>query len=43
MDITGTVVFQIAGELVTAERHYWKTADTLVQLGLVETKQRTSA
>ena len=43
MDITGTVVFQIAGERVTAERHYWRTADTLVQLGLVETRQRTSA
>ena len=43
MDITGTVVFQIAGERVAAERHYWRTADTLVQLGLVETKQRTPA
>lgn len=43
MDITGTVVFQIAGERVAAERHYWKTADTLVQLGLVETKQKSSA
>jgi hypothetical protein len=38
MDITGTVVFQIAGERVVAERHYWKTPDTLVQLGLVESR-----
>ena len=36
-------MFQIAGERVVAERHYWKTADTLVQLGLVEPKQRTPA
>jgi hypothetical protein len=43
MDITGAVVFQIAGERVVAERHYWRTANTLVQLGLVETKQRTPA
>jgi hypothetical protein len=43
MDIMGTVVFQISGERVASERHYWKTADTLVQLGLVETKQRASA
>jgi len=43
MDIMGTVVFQISGERVASERHYWKTADTLVQLGLVETRQRTSA
>ncbi len=43
MDITGTVVFQIAGERVVAERHYWKTADTLAQLGLVESKRRTLA
>jgi hypothetical protein len=43
MDISGTVVFQVAGERVTAERHYWKTADTLVQLGLVETMQKSPA
>jgi hypothetical protein len=43
MDIPGTVVFQIEGERVAAERHYWKTVDTLVQLGLVKTRQRKSA
>jgi hypothetical protein len=43
MDIIGTVVFQVAGNRVAAERHYWKTADTLVQLGLVEIKQTPSA
>jgi hypothetical protein len=43
MDIAGSVVFQVAEDLVTAERHYWKTADTLVQLGLVETKQPSRA
>jgi hypothetical protein len=34
--ITGTVVLEIAGGLVTAERHYWRLLDTLTQLGLVE-------
>ena len=36
-------MFQIEGERVAAERHSWKTVDTLVQPGLVETRQRTSA
>jgi hypothetical protein len=37
IDISGTVVFQTTGDLVAAERHYWKTVDSLTQLGLVET------
>jgi hypothetical protein len=39
IDITGTVVFQTAGDLVATERHYWKTVDSLTQLGLVESTQ----
>ena len=35
IDITGTVVLEVAGGRVTAERHYWPLVDTLVQLGLV--------
>jgi hypothetical protein len=31
----GVVVLEIADEQVTAERHYWPLADTLVQLGLI--------
>ena len=38
MDITGTVVFELTDDLVTRERHYWPLVDTLVQLGLVETR-----
>jgi hypothetical protein len=30
-----TVVLEIDGGQVTAERHYWPAVDTLVQLGLV--------
>jgi hypothetical protein len=30
----GVVVLEIADPQVTAERHYWPLADTLVQLGL---------
>ena len=35
MDITGTVVLEVADGRVTAERHYWPLAQVLVQLGLV--------
>ena len=35
MDITGTVVLEVADGRVTAERHYWPLVDTLVQLGLI--------
>ena len=35
MDITGTVVLEVADGQVTAERHYWPLVDTLVQLGFV--------
>jgi ketosteroid isomerase-like protein len=35
IDITGTVVLEVADGQVTAERHYWPLVDTLVQLGLV--------
>ena len=35
MDITGTVVLEVADDRVTAERHYWPLVDTLVQLGLI--------
>jgi len=38
VNITGTVVLQTAGDLVTSERHYWRLLDTLTQLGLVEPK-----
>ncbi len=38
VDITGTVVLQTAGDLVTSERHYWRLIDTLTQLGLVDAK-----
>lgn len=33
--ICGVVVLEIADPQVTAERHYWPLADTLVQLGLI--------
>lgn len=35
MDITGTVVLEVADGRVTAERHYWPFTQVLVQLGLV--------
>jgi hypothetical protein len=35
MDIAGTVVLELDGGQVTAERHYWPAIDMLVQLGLV--------
>jgi len=35
MDITGTVVLEVADDRVTAERHYWPFAQVFVQLGLV--------
>jgi hypothetical protein len=35
IDITGTVVLEVADGQVTAERHYWPLVDTLVQLGFV--------
>lgn len=35
MDITGTVVLEVADGRATAERHYWPLVDTLVQLGLI--------
>jgi hypothetical protein len=31
----GVVVLEIADGQVTAERHYWPLANTLVQLGLI--------
>jgi hypothetical protein len=33
--ICGVVVLEIADRQVTAERHYWPLADTLVQAGLI--------
>jgi hypothetical protein len=35
IDITGTVVLEVADGQVTAERHYWPLVDSLVQLGLL--------
>jgi hypothetical protein len=35
IDITGVVVLELAGDQVTAERHYWPLVETFVQLGLV--------
>jgi ketosteroid isomerase-like protein len=35
MDITGTVVLEVADGQVTAKRRYWPLVDTLVQLGFV--------
>jgi hypothetical protein len=35
IDITGTVVLEVADGQVTAERHYWPLVNTLVQLGFV--------
>jgi len=43
IDITGTVVLEVAGGRVTAERHYWPLVDTLVQLGLVGSSQAQPA
>jgi hypothetical protein len=34
-DITGVVVLEVAGDRVTAERHYWPLVDSLMQLGLI--------
>ena len=35
MSIDGVVVLEVSDGLVTAERHYWPTVQSLVQLGLV--------
>jgi hypothetical protein len=36
MSIDGVVVLEVSNGLVTAERHYWPTVQSLVQLGLVQ-------
>jgi hypothetical protein len=41
--ICGMVVLEIADGQVTAERHYWPLADTLVQLGLIGSPQAQRA
>jgi SnoaL-like domain len=36
MSIGGVVVLEVSEGLVTAERHYWPTVQSLVQLGLLQ-------
>jgi hypothetical protein len=36
ISIDGVVVLEVSNGLVTAERHYWPTVQSLVQLGLVQ-------
>jgi SnoaL-like polyketide cyclase len=43
VDIRGVVVLEIAGGLVTAERHYWPLVGTLAQLGLTGSPQAQPA